>query len=310
MAAVAAVLLALAAPPVAAQGVEPGRIYKNVVYLTVGDKPLHLDAYIHPDAKKAPTPVLIHFHGGGWARGSRPDSWTGFRRYLAAGFSVVTVEYRLAGEGRAPAAVQDARCALRWVGTNAERLGFDRQRIVVSGTSSGGHLALMAGLLPPKNDIDLEACRNGPRVAAIVDFYGPADLTAARTPAGRRHPTVANWIGTDHRADAMERKMSPIRHLSADSPPIFIGHGDADTVVPIEQSARLKQRLDALGVPSDFFIVPGGGHGRFDSASQSAMMARLFAFLCRQKIPAAGKCGRPASGAVTPVRADETAAAE
>lgn len=291
---IAAALLGTAAPAPASSGadVRPDRIVKDVVYLNIGERPLHLDLYIHPGAtRKRPGPVLIHFHGGGWARGARPGGWGGFRPYLAAGFSVVTVEYRLAGEALAPAAVQDARCALHWIGANAERLGFDARRIVVSGTSSGGHLALMAGLLPAGNDVDLDICRAVPKAAAIVDFYGPADLTAVRAGSGARHPTVANWIGSGTRAAAMERTMSPVTHIAADSPPVFIVHGDDDTVVPVAQSVELKKRLDAAAVPSELFVVPGGGHGRFDPASQGAMMTRLIAFLCGRQLPLAKACG-------------------
>lgn len=275
----------------AAEGVAPREIVKDAVYRTVDGRSLHLDIYMHPDTAKAPGPVLVHFHGGGWARGARPQSWTGFQPYLAAGFSLVTVEYRLAGEAHAPAAVQDARCALHWVGANATRLGFDGRRIVVSGTSAGGHLALMAGLLPAASDVDAADCQDVSSVAAILDFYGPTDLTAPKAGSGARHPTIANWIGERSDADAVARHMSPVTWLSADGPPIFIGHGDADPVVPIAQSIDLKQRLDALAVPSDLFTVRGGGHGKFDLASQAGLTARALRFLCERHIPAPSACG-------------------
>ena len=273
----------------AADNVAPRTVVKDAVYRDVDGRPLHLDIYVHPDAGKTPGPVLVHFHGGGWARGARPESWTGFRAYLAAGFSVITVQYRLAGQAPAPAAVQDARCVLHWVGANASRFGFDSRRIVVSGTSAGGHLALMTGLLPPANDVDPDDCKQGPKAAAILDFYGPTDLTA--TDGTKRHPTIANWIGTGAGAAAMERRMSPVAWLSAASPPVFIGHGDADPVVPVAQSTELKRRLDALAVPSDIFVVAGGGHGKFDPASQSAMTARALTFLCGRGIPTPAACG-------------------
>lgn len=290
---VAAALLATASPAAASDEAGPVRIAKDIPYLTTGGKALHLDVYVHSAAAKAPTPVLIHFHGGGWARGARPESWTGFRPYLAAGMSVVTVQYRLAGEAPAPAAVQDARCALHWVSANAAEYGFDTSRIIVSGTSAGGHLALMAGLLSTDNDIDLDACKAAPKAAAILDFYGPADLTGGGTVTDARSPTIANWIGGGSDANAMARKMSPITHLASNSPPIFIAHGDADPIVPVTQSIDLKQRLDALGVPSDLFIAIGGGHGKFPPEQRSAMMKRAIAFLCGRKLLSAGACPAP-----------------
>ncbi|AJA07768.1 esterase/lipase [Sphingopyxis fribergensis] len=286
-----ALLLAAAAPPAAAsEAVEPAKIERDVVYRTVAGRALHLDVYRHADTATAPGPVLIHFHGGGWARGAQPADWTGFRPYMAAGLSLVTVQYRLAGVARAPAAVQDARCALHWVAANAARLGFDPDRIIVTGTSAGGHLALMAGLLPAANDIDSAECRGGPAVAAILDFYGPTDLTGIASRSGARHPTVANWIGDGAQAAATERAMSPVAWIAGDSPPVFIAHGDADPVVPIAQSIELKRRLDARAVPSELFVVRGGGHGKFAPEPRAEVSRRAIAFLCGRALLVASAC--------------------
>lgn len=284
------VLAALFPATVVASDATPHKILKDEVYRTVDGRSLRLDIYVHPEAMRTPSPVLVHFHGGGWARGMRPASWTGFRPYLAAGFSVVTVEYRLAGQAHAPAAVEDARCALRWVGTHAAQMGFDPRRIVLSGTSAGAHLALMAGLLPDANDIDPPECAGAPRASAIIDFYGPTDLTALRPGTTALHPTVANWIGPRRDAKALAHRMSPAAWLSAQSPPIFIVHGDADPIVPLAQSEAFKKRLDALAVQADLHIVSGGGHGKFDAASQLLLTRRILAFLCTQKLTVTASC--------------------
>ncbi|MGV3729701.1 MAG: alpha/beta hydrolase fold domain-containing protein [Sphingopyxis sp.] len=289
VAAAAAVLLA--SPPSAArESGEPASIMRDLVYRQADGTALHLDLYLHAGARRTPVPVLLYFHGGGWARGARPAGWQAFRPYLDAGFSVAAVQYRLAGEARAPAAVIDARCALHWAGANAARFGFDPDRILLAGSSAGAHLALMAGLLPASNAIDAAECRNPPRAAAVIDFYGPTDLAVLRSGGGGLHPTVANWIGARDDAAEMARAMSPLTWLDAASPPIFIVHGDADKVVPIAQSQILKRRLDALGIRSDFVVVAGGGHGKFDAAARAAMMARLVAWLCAAKIPSSGAC--------------------
>lgn len=288
--ATAAAVLLVPQPVLALEGEAPARTMRDVVYRQIGETALHLDAYIHPAAATSSVPVLIHFHGGGWARGARPDDWTGFRSYLAAGFSIITVQYRLADEAKAPAAVEDARCALHWAGANAAALGFDPDRIVISGTSAGAHLALMAGLLPETNAIDTPECRNPPRAAAIIDHYGPTDLAALGGRSGGLRPTVANWIGAHPDAADLERQMSPVNWLSASSPPIFMAHGDADPVVPIAQSQLLAWRLGELGVTHDLFVVPQGGHGNFDAASREAMTKRIFAFLCALEILDKGAC--------------------
>lgn len=289
-----ALATAVPAPGVAAaanaEDSAPREVVKDIVYRTVDGRALHLDIYTRPGAAPTPGPVLLHFHGGGWARGARPESWGGFRPYLAAGFSVIAVEYRLAGEASAPAAVEDARCALHWVGAHAARMGFDPQRVVVAGTSAGAHLALMAALLPGANDIDPPECAGAPRAAAILDFYGPTDLTALRPGSAALHPTVANWIGPRADATKQARRLSPVAWLSQNSPPIFIVHGDADPVVPLAQSQDLKRRLDALAVPSALLVVKGGGHGRFEAASQSVVTEAMIAFLCTLTLPTATSC--------------------
>lgn len=274
----------------AAEDSAPREVVKDIVYRTVDGRALHLDIYSRPGTAPTSGPVLLHFHGGGWARGARPEGWAGFRPFLAAGFSVIAVEYRLAGEASAPAAVEDARCALHWVGVHAARMGFDPQRVVMAGTSAGAHLALMAGLLPGTNDIDPPECAGAPRAAAILDFYGPTDLTALRPGSAALHPTVANWIGPRTDAPKQARRLSPVAWLSANSPPIFIVHGDADPVVPLAQSQDLKRRLDALAVPSALYVVKGGGHGKFEPASQSALTQAMVAFLCALRLPTETSC--------------------
>ncbi|WP_160174182.1 alpha/beta hydrolase [Sphingopyxis sp. MWB1] len=288
--ALAAALVSTSAAAMPGEPKAPRAEARDIVYRDVDAIALRLDVYEPPSGASRPAPVLVHFHGGGWARGQRPESWTGFRPYLNAGMGLVTVQYRLAGQARAPAAVQDARCALKWVADHAERFGFDPARIIVTGTSAGGHLAAMAAYLPPDNDIDSAECRGAPRAAALIDFYGPTNLTQWRPAAAGRHPTIARWIGEGADAARLERHMSPLHWLSSDAPPTFIVHGDADPVVPFDQSVALKQRLDALGVAAEMVRVPGGGHGRFSPEWRADISRRAVAFLCGQGLLEAISC--------------------
>ena len=77
-----------------------------------GTMNLHVDVYQVPSSQ--PTPVVVQFHGGGWIRGDRPNSFQSFRAFLSAGMSVVTVQYRNAKDAPAPAAIEDVRCAMAW----------------------------------------------------------------------------------------------------------------------------------------------------------------------------------------------------
>ena len=268
----------------ARQSVKPSDVFTDVEYLRTPQRALHLDIYLHPDAHHRPVPLLVYFHGGGWARGAPPESWTGFRRYLNAGFSVATVEYRLSWEARAPAAIQDARCALQWLGTNSAKFGVDPARIVVSGTSAGGHIALMAGLLAEDNGIDVSHCASPARVAAILDFYGPTDLTVLKSKSGQRHSTVVAFTGDGEEGERVEKLVSPVFHVTADSPPVFIAHGTADPIVPVDQSYQLKAKLEEVGVPYKLSVVPGGGHGKFGEKEQAAIMDDALGFLREQGV--------------------------
>lgn len=262
-----------ASPPVAS--------ITDIVYATHPTGPLHLD--LHRPAGKGRAPVLVVLHGGGWARGERPGSWTGLRPFVEAGFAIVSVQYRLSGTARAPAAVQDARCAMAWVAREADRHRLDPQRVVLLGTSAGGHLALMAGMMGRKADIDLPACGPVPRAAAIIDFYGPTDLRPESL--GRwRSPSVTRWIGEGPDAAALAARMSPLTLVRKGQPPVFIVHGDADNVVPIQSSQLLKSALDRAGVSSEFHTVPGGGHGKFGDQVQARLHADALRFLERHRI--------------------------
>lgn len=281
--ALAAVLL-LGAPAAAAQTlpgpdawaqVKAPEATKDVVYLQASGKDLHLDVYRNT-AFSGPRPVLVYIHGGAWWKGEKPASWGGFRAYLAAGFSVVTVEYRLTDVAHAPAAVQDVRCALSWVKANAKAYDFDAERVVPYGTSSGAHLALMAGMLRAGNAIDLPACRDQPRISAILDFYGRYDL---RPDLPGANPSAARWLGDGPEAAALTLAMSPVTYVRQGLAPVFIVHGDADPTVPYQSSLSLKADLDKAGVVNRFHPVAGGGHGKFAEDQQVAIELDALEFL-------------------------------
>jgi acetyl esterase/lipase len=272
------------AGPAADSGARPIE-FRDVTYSTVNGRALPLDLYQHPAASAAaPAPVFVYFHGGGWNHGARPASYHGFRPALAMGASVVSVEYRLAGAAPAPAAVQDARCALAWVKANAAKYHFDPARIIAFGTSAGAHLALMAGMPPPgAPDVDLAACGPTPPVAAIVDFYGITDVDGWAV----KSTSVKLWLGDRPDFDAFAARMSPLTYVRPGLPPIFIAHGDADPTVPYTQSVRLHDALTKAGVPTKFVTVPGGLHGKFTPQQMQPIWRDVREFLTQQHLLAA-----------------------
>src|SRR5271165_3946739 len=119
----------------------------NITYLTVDGHESQLDIY-RRRGPGGPDPTLIYIHGGGWSSGHKEDGMMYTLAWLEMGWNVVNVEYRLGGVAAAPGAVEDCLCALRWIGAHAAQYGIDATRLVVMGDSSGGHLALMTGMLP------------------------------------------------------------------------------------------------------------------------------------------------------------------
>lgn len=250
----------------------------NVVYTTVNDWQGKMDIYLPPQAGKA-TPVVINIHGGGWNHGVK-ESQTGFNTFFKAGFAVANIEYRLTGQATAPAAVQDTRCALIYLIKNAAALHIDVNKIVIMGGSSGGHLALMGGLL--ENDHRFDNNCSGTekiKVAAIIDKYGITDVWDWGYGKRITSKSATNWLGDKKKDSLFARSVSPINYVKKTSPPTFIVHGDADPTVPYQQSVELHKKFIAAGVKTEFITVPGGLHGKFDKEKNSEINAAIMKFI-------------------------------
>jgi acetyl esterase/lipase len=250
----------------------------NTVYTVVGDWEGKMDLYLPPKSGK-PTPVVINIHGGGWNHGVK-ESQTGFNTFFKAGFAVANIEYRLTGKATAPAAVEDARCALVYIIKNAASLNIDVNKIVVMGGSSGGHLALMTGLL--ENDHRFDGNCAGVekiKVAAIIDKYGITDVWDWGYGKDLTSKSAVNWLGAKKNDQAFAQSVSPIYYVKKTSPPIFIVHGDADPTVPYQQSVALHKKLVENGVITEFITVEGGKHGKFEKEKNSELNKAMMKFI-------------------------------
>ncbi|PYS16590.1 MAG: hypothetical protein DMG17_12115, partial [Acidobacteria bacterium] len=146
--------------------------------------------------------------------------------------SAMNVEYRLARVSQAPAAVEDCLCALRWVMRNAKQYGFDTAKLVVSGGSAGGHLALTTGMIPASEGLDRQCPGTEQlRVAAIVDWYGITDVADLLDGENMRTFAV-EWLGSRPNRFEIAKRVSPLAYVRPGIPPIISIQGDADPVVP------------------------------------------------------------------------------
>jgi acetyl esterase/lipase len=231
-------------------------------------------------AKTGNRPAVIVIHGGGWVGGKKEDIFEILcRPYLEKGFVVANVEYRLAAAALAPAAVQDVMAAAAWVRSNATRYGIDRKKIVVTGGSAGGHLALMVGLNQKK-------VKFGPvtKVAAIVNFYGITDVQDQLEGEHMRKYAV-DWV-PESLPDRQElsRRLSPIAWVRKKAPPTITIHGDADEVVPYEQGVDITKELRNTGADAELLPIHQGGHGNFPPQQLAEIYAQIFDFLGKRKI--------------------------
>ena len=248
----------------------------NVVYKTTPLGELRLDFYAPVDASR-PSPVVIYTHGGGWAAGNRHGAGLGRMKQVLtalheAGFAVAPVSYRLAtkenGTGMRDCVI-DAKDAIRYLAKNHEALGIDPQRFFVFGDSAGGHIAQMLLLSPPSSltgDPDLAGVDY--RAVAGVSWYGPCDFEDVQLFNHDDRPNFHNRFArriapgkaTPQQLLKLSREMSPVRYLSADSPPLLMIQGDKDTTIPVKHAYRMQEEAQKLGAPVEISIVKNSGH--------------------------------------------------
>jgi acetyl esterase/lipase len=255
----------------------------DIVYNTANNTQLKLDVW-YPSASTTPTKTLVYYHGGGWIFGAKGFSLLSYLPFLERGWRVVDVEYRMASNSLAPAAVEDSRCALRWVFRNAKQYNFDTSKIVLMGHSAGGHLSLISAMLPEKTPLDNRCFADekygDPKinVAAVVNWYGITDVNDIIQGPNLKNYAVM-WMGSQKDAAEIAKGVSPLTYVRPGLPPVITIHGDKDDVVPYTQATRLKAALDKVGVRNELYTVKGGGHGMFTREQYIPAWEEVFKFL-------------------------------
>jgi acetyl esterase/lipase len=285
----------------------PEWFIQNYIYKTVGNCHIQADVYqINPDERK---PGILWIHGGALIAGNR--AWIApyqLKRYLDAGYTVISIDYRLAPETKLPLIIEDLKDAIQWVREKGPNLfSVDPDRLAVIGHSAGGYLALMAGFvtdLAPK---------------AIVSFYGYGDIIGpwysqpdpwysqqgmiaienAYGSVGKIPLTESDWeerspfylycrqhglwpqevAGQNpHENPDWFSRFCPLQNVTSSYPPTLLIHGDQDTDVPYECSLDMASALEKHQVYHKLQTLKGRGHG-FDGASGAQtdpFISRLF----------------------------------
>jgi len=258
------VFIAIGSAPLRAQQSERP-VRRDIAYATVGDRELLLDIYLPRGADHPP--LVVWVHGGAWRSGSKADAPLEF---VAHGFALASIDYRLSPEARFPAQIHDIKASIRFLRANAAKYGYSAERLAIAGSSAGGHLAALVGVTNGHQELEgtLGEHRNeSSDVQAIVDYYGPTNFAtilkqSTQHGLGVRVPALQLLLG-DQPENAVElaRLASPVAHVDAEDPPLLLVHGDQDPQVPINQSHELAGAYKQMGVPVRFEVVYGGAHG-------------------------------------------------
>lgn len=266
---IAGLLAALAAnaqqggPPELPEGVT---VMADIPFANVDGHELALDVYMPAAAEDAP--LLVWVHGGAWRAGSRKSVST--LAFLEAGYALASVSYRLSGVAPFPAQSHDIKGAIRFLRAHAADYGYDASRIGILGSSAGAHLAALVGVT--NGNAELEGTVGGnvdqsSDVHAIVAYYPATNLVSIldqSTPYGLnlRVPALEALLGGPlDETTEMARLASPVFHVDADDPPLFLLHGDQDPQMPINQSHELHGVYKQHGLAAAFEVVHGSPHG-------------------------------------------------
>lgn len=254
-------------------------VQTDVVYGVADGQELKMDIY--PAATPGPHPALLMIHGGGWAAGDKAGDRNTATALSGRGVVCFSINYRFAPKYPWPAQILDCARAARWARAHAADYGVDPARIGAWGGSAGGHLSLMLGCIQPNDyqsaddpNRDLSA-----KVQCVVNFFGPTDMRGTSFSPGAAN-ILKNFIGAppgDPAAADKYADCSPITHATRDASPVLFIHGDADLLVPLQQSEVMKAELDKLGVENQLIVVKNGAHGFGGAEKQEIMEAYLSA---------------------------------
>ena len=247
----------------AVEVVESLETHPDVVYARYGDRQLRLDLY-RPRKSSEKLPAILCIHGGGWFQGDRSAMRPLAQALAARGYVTITISYRLSGEAKFPAAIQDCKAAVRWLRSEAEGFGVDARAIGVTGLSAGGHLAAL--LATSGGVASLEGDGGHPEysssVQACMAMGAQSDLQSERI-RGLSQAAEDRFYRSFLGGNAVDLPQvyalaSPRYHLDAKDPPLAFMTGERDDLST--RAEAIRQDLRHLGISTGLTVLPDAPH--------------------------------------------------
>lgn len=242
---------------------------RNIPYVVNGHRNQVLDLFRPQPLAGKPLPLVIWIHGGAWLAGSQANPPV---LYLVTnGFAVASIQYRFSQDAIWPAQAHDCKAAIRFLRANAGKYNLDPDHFGVGGDSAGGHLAAFVGTSGDVKAMegDLGNPTVSSRVQAVVDWFGPTDLSVMGEQAGPRSfinhdatnsPEALLLGGPVRQKRELAQTANPLAYITRGDPPFLIMHGDQDQLVPLAQSTMLAKALIDAGAEVTMKTIPGAGH--------------------------------------------------
>jgi acetyl esterase/lipase len=240
------------------------RVVRDIVYARYGDRALRLDLYLPPAATNRPIPGVLVIRGGGWQKGDKEGFGFMAGAIAKAGLAAASIEYRTSSEAPFPAAIHDAKAAVRWLRANAAEYAIDSRALGVIGGSAGGHLAALLGTSDRVAELEGKGGHAGvsSRVAAVVAMATLADLVdMSQFTNSYTLEVTGKFIGAPLKAFGEARRLaSPVTHVYPEAAPILLIHSDADPLVPYQQSRLLHRKYREAGARAELVTIAGAPH--------------------------------------------------
>lgn len=278
--------------------VPPIRLNADFVYSETFNnmgRPIKLSMDVIQPFSPEPLPAVLFVTGGGFMDAPK-TKFIGQRVDMArAGYVVASIDYRVVPMVTFPGMLEDVKSAVRYMRANAQKFGIDPERIAIMGESAGGYLAAIAATTNGMTEFDKGAnLDQSSDVQAAIDLYGLSDLTRVAadydTERQKKHESEAipeamlvngvpfmegGAISSDLDKAAYA---NPITHISKNTPPFLLMHGDQDPIVSPSQTAILHDALIEKGIDSTRYVVKGADHAGF-LWYQPEIMQKVIEFL-------------------------------